>query len=137
MLLSATDVNELPDFKKKKDTKSKQETGFEATYKRTMNSNAIVIGSGLNVESLTMLRTRFILAWNSRYANTYFSTLFAYHDKLLRTGNFDAYNQWLFGAVDNSQEFGIWIKNNQQQYSNFEKWIGDYPYMPSVSDPKP
>lgn len=138
MLFSTSD-DELPGFKAKE--KSSAQSGslssFAKAYKDVMIKNGATISSGLGVENLIMLRTRFILDWNKLYTDRYFSTLFAYQDKLLRSGNFDCYNQWLFGATDDSQEFGIWVKNNADAYSRYEQWKQNNPLMPSVSDPKP
>jgi hypothetical protein len=84
-----------------------------------------------------MLRTRFMLAWSKDYAVNYPFTLFTYQDKMLHDGVFDAYNQWLFGAVDNSQEFSLWVKVNNKEYSNYESWRKLNPLQPALYDPKP
>jgi len=139
-LFAPDNIGGLPEFNSKKQTTATNSSGqqsFTGAYKTTMLHNSTVISEGLMTERLIMLRTRFILDWNRNYTDQYFFTLFSYHDKLLRTGNFDAYNQWLFGATDNSQQFGIWIKTNQETYARFEQWQKDNPYMPAVSDPKP
>jgi len=139
-LFAPENIGGLPEFNNnsgKQPATSSSQRSFSGAYKATMLHNSIVISGGLMTERLIMLRTRFILDWNRNYTDQYFFTLFSYHDKLLRTGNFDAYNQWLFGAADNSQQFGIWIKANQETYARFEQWQKDNPYMPAVSDPKP
>lgn len=98
------------------------------------NNVAAIIG-GINTESLTMLRTRVILNWHLNYAITTPHSLLSYHDKLIRNGYFDAYNQWLFGANENSSKFSTWIKSNQQIYSQFEKFIKVNPYQVNSFDP--
>ncbi len=137
-LFSPENSGGLPEFSAgKQSEKNSVPKSFADAYKKIMMRNSVVISDGFLVEGLIMLRTRFILDWNRIYVDRYFYTLFSYHDKLLRTGNFDAYNQWLFGANDNSQQFGIWLKTNQETYTHFEQWQKNNPYMPAVSDPKP
>jgi len=110
---------------------------FEEIFRNIMLDNAAAIRNGLNTETLTMLRTRFIMEWNRSYAARYPFTLFAYQNKLLQAGYYDAYNQWLFGAADNSQAFGLWIKNNAENFSGFEKWRKNNPLHPALYDPRP
>jgi tetratricopeptide (TPR) repeat protein len=135
-LFSPADNEKLPDFRAEKNSNSTA-AGFTGLYKSVMTNNAAAISDGLNVENLIMLRTRFILEWFRNYSIHHSSTLFAYHDKLIRSGHFDAYNQWLFGAASNSQEFSNWVKMNSKQYGDFEQWKKRNPYQPSISDPLP
>lgn len=135
-LFSPADDEKLPGFKSDNNSKGIN-ASFPAIYRNVMNNNAAAISDGISVENLTMLRTRFILEWYRSYSINYASTLFAYHDKLLRSGHFDAYNQSLFGAAANSQEFSAWVKMNSKQYSDFEQWKKRNPYQPSISDPLP
>jgi len=135
-LFSPSDNEQLPGFKgsnKSKNTVS----GFAGIFRDIMSQNAAAISDGITIENLIMLRTRFILQWFRDYSINYSSTLFAYHDKLLRNGHFDAYNQWLFGAAGNSQEFAAWVKMNSKVYGDFEQWKKRNPYQPSISDPLP
>src|SRR5690606_7716135 len=96
-ILSATGPSELPDFRA---ASREKESGknFEEAVVRTLRRNAGVIREWLTVESLIMLRTRFILSWTQGIGRKYPFTLFSYHEKLLSSGHFDAYNQMLFGA---------------------------------------
>src|SRR5690606_34759980 len=85
-------------------------SNFSSAFKSLMQRHAIVLANGIQTETLIMLRTRFLIDWLKTYQQTYPFTLFDFHEKLIRAGHFDAYNQWLFGAVDNTQAFSIWIK---------------------------
>lgn len=128
--------DKLPEFRS---SESRQTTGsnFESAYKNVMLHNAIVLGSGIQTETLIMLRSRFLLDWSKNYQQRFPFTLFDFQDKLMREGHFDAYNQWMFGAVDNTQAFSLWIKNNTKAYGAFETWLQRHPLRPAVSDPKP
>ena len=76
-------------------------------------------GKGLNVETLTMIRTKFILDWYAQYGAKYPFRLFDYQQQLLRTGMFEAYNEWLFGPVENLAAFDQWTRTNSEAYKKF------------------
>ncbi|MFA6060493.1 MAG: tetratricopeptide repeat protein [Taibaiella sp.] len=135
-LFSPGKDEELPGFQSTSSSSNKKQN-FTSLYKKVMLQCAPAISDGLNVENLIMLRTRFMLAWSKDYSINYPFTLFTYQDKMLHDGVFDAYNQWLFGAVDNSQEFSLWVKVNNKEYSNYESWRKLNPLQPALYDPKP
>ena len=135
-LLSPGKDEKLSDFNAASATAT-NDRNYTAAYKAALTPSAPAITQGLNTETLTMVRTRFMIEWMQRYAGRYPSTLFTYQDKMLLEGHYDAYNQWLFGASDNSQEFSTWIKLNAKTYSAFENWRKSNPLQPAVSDPKP
>jgi hypothetical protein len=66
-----------------------------------------------------MIRTRFILEWFNSYAARYPFKLFEYHKQLLSEGMFDAYNQWLFGPVENLAAYDNWTKAHADEYNEF------------------
>lgn len=92
---------------------------FEIAFLSTMNKQNSVVRWGIGVESLTMIRTRFILDWNNSYKNKYPFQLFDLQDKLLAEGMFPAYNQWLFGSVQNLSAYQNWISVNKEEYTAF------------------
>jgi len=74
---------------------------FATAFLNNMSDLSSLAGYGITPESLTMIRTRFILEWDEKYAGKYPYRLFEYHRQLLKEGLFEAYNQWLFGSVQN------------------------------------
>lgn len=92
---------------------------FTVAYLNTVNRQSAVASMGITPESLTMIRTRFILDWNEKYASSYPFRLFEYHLQLLREGLFDAYNQWLFGPVQNLTAFQNWTNAHAEPYNDF------------------
>lgn len=135
-LLQNTTGGGLPEFKGKgKQTNTSAK--FDEWYHQIFGKSTPALSLGLSTESLTMIRTRIIIEWRNKYTNQYPFSLFKYHDNLLRNGFFDAYNQWLFGATDNSTLYALWIKNNSELFNNFESWILVNPLQPSEFDPKP
>jgi hypothetical protein len=69
-----------------------------------------------------MIRSRFILDWYQTYASKYPFKLFDYQRQLLQEGMFEAYNPWLFGAVDNLAAYDSWAKSHPDQFEAFDKF---------------
>ncbi len=92
---------------------------FAKAFLTTMNKQSSLASRGLNTETLTMIRTRFILDWYENYAGKYPFRLFDYHKQLLQSGMFDSYNQWLFGTVENLTAYDAWTKNHAAEYASF------------------
>ncbi|MGG9971122.1 tetratricopeptide repeat protein [Ferruginibacter sp. SUN002] len=101
-------------------TKSnKEKNKFAATFIQTMNNQSNVAIQGINPESLTMIRTRFILDWFNGKSEKYPYKLFEYQQQLIKEGMFDAYNQWLFGTAQNLIAYQTWINNHATEYGEF------------------
>ncbi|MEP6616678.1 MAG: hypothetical protein ABJA57_08875 [Ginsengibacter sp.] len=98
---------------------SKDKSSFEQAFLQTMNKQSSVAAKGVNPESLTMIRTRFILDWYNTYATKFPFRLFDYHHQLLQQGMFDAYNQWIFGAAQNLVTYQNWTSSHSQEYNEF------------------
>ena len=98
---------------------NKKQGDFEKAVLQTYNRAGAAVNQGMNIGSLTMLRTRFILDWFKNNAAKYPFRLFDYQQQLIREGMFEAYNQWLFGTVDNLPAFDQWTKTNAEVYEKF------------------
>lgn len=136
-ILSPGKEDKLPEFHSGSGTKEERDNNFRAVYRKLILEHASVIREGLNTETLTMLRIRFLMEWANKYAAGQPFTLFSYQQKLVEAGYFDAYNQWIFGAINNSQAFALWIKNNADNFAAFEKWRKNNPLQPAHFDPQP
>jgi hypothetical protein len=84
-----------------------------------MNKQSALVSKGVTTASLTMIRTRFILDWYESNAARYPYRLFDYHQQLLREGMFEAYNQWLFGTVENLTAYDSWTRSHADEYKGF------------------
>lgn len=100
----------------------KGKSPFEKALAQTLLKEKQVISFGINAESLTMLRTRFILDWNNLYKKKYPFVLFDIQTHMLEEGNFDAYNQWIFGTVQNLAAYQNWINVHPDEYSSFSNF---------------
>jgi tetratricopeptide (TPR) repeat protein len=106
------------------DSKEKKQSDFEKAVAETYNKQSALTSKGITIESLNMIRTRFILDWYASYASKFPFKLFDYQQQLTREGMFEAYDQWLFGPVDNLAAFDQWTKTNSEAYvkfTNFQK----------------
>jgi tetratricopeptide (TPR) repeat protein len=103
--------------------KANKETGkFTDAFLQTMKKQSLIASGGINPETLTMIRTRFILDWFHDYAAKYPSRLFEQQRQLLQEGMFDAYNQWLFGTVQNLAAYQNWITTHSSDYNEFSRF---------------
>jgi len=105
-----------PDLLKDAD---KNKNGFVKAYLECMNKQSSLANRGVTTETLTMIRTRFILDWFAKYGDTYPFKLFDYQRQLIQEGMFNAYNQWLFGAVENLAGYDNWNKTHAEEFNNF------------------
>ncbi len=96
---------------------------FEAAVSNTFFKQKALATSGISPESLSAIRTRFILDWyNSPAAEKYPFRLFERQQQMLREGLFDCYNQWVFGGAANIATFQNWTKSHAEEYALFTKF---------------
>lgn len=93
-----------------------------------------VVSDGITAENLTMVRTRFLMDWYSKYAAEYPFSLFAYYFEMIRTGHFEIYNEVLFGKAENDAQFIAWDKFHEGDIARFVGWAQAHPYRPLPSD---
>ena len=92
-------------------------TGFTSAYLQTMNKQSAIAAIGISTESLTMIRTRFILEWYPANAKQFPFKLFELQQQLLREGMFDAYNHWIFTAAQNLPMYQNWTATHSYEYN--------------------
>ena len=96
---------------------TKETNPFVLAFLHTMNKENSVIATGIDAESLTMTRTRFILDWYTDYGDKFPFRLFDLQRQLLQEGLFDAYNQWIFTAAQNLPAYQNWIESHAAEYN--------------------
>jgi Tfp pilus assembly protein PilF len=100
----------------------KNNSEFAKAFLQGMGKQSSLAGKGINTEVLIMIRTRFILDWYSTNAAKFPLRLFDFQQQLIREGMFNAYNQWLFGPVDNLAAYDNWTKTNPEEYTAFNNF---------------
>jgi Tfp pilus assembly protein PilF len=108
-----TDAN----LDKNQDTKNDFVKAFLDLMKQ---QSSFIAGNGVTPETLAAIRTKFVVDWFSKYSNKLPFRLFEYHQQLLKSGMFDAYNQWVFGTAGNLPAYETWTKAHQEEYSKFD-----------------
>lgn len=109
------------DIMKNQDTKNE----FAVAFLTAMNKQAVAAKNGITPETLTMIRTRFLLDWFEKDAAKFPFKLFDYQRQLLKEGSFNAYNQWLFGSVQNLAAFENWTNTHAAEYKQFTTMQGN------------
>jgi tetratricopeptide (TPR) repeat protein len=94
-------------------------SAFAEAWLNVMSKLSPAVAQGVTTESLTILRTEFIIKWFQTYPANFPFRLFDYQRQLLNQGLFDAYNQWLFGAAENLPVFQTWINTHNEEYARF------------------
>ena len=97
----------------------KKANAFEAAVAATLRKQSDQLSRGVNTESLTIIRTRFLLDWFEHSAEKYPYRLFEQQQYLVREGLFEAYNQWLFGQVNDMVQYQQWASNNPKKIADF------------------
>jgi tetratricopeptide (TPR) repeat protein len=92
---------------------------FATAYLTVMNDQSASVNLGVTPESLSILRSKFILEWFEKYADKYPFRLFEYQRQLLKDGLFDAYNQWAFGASMSLTSFQSYTSQHSEDYNRF------------------
>lgn len=95
---------------------------FVGLFLQSMNKQSSLVSRGINTETLTMIRARFIIDWYSTSYKKFPFQLFTYQRQLLQEGMFDAYNQWLFASVQDLPGFQTWIGIHAADYSAFSNF---------------
>ncbi len=102
---------------------TKHKTKFTEAYIEMMGRQMNLTNYGINTESLTMIRTRFVLDWFEKYGSTIPCRLFEHHRQLLQLGLFDAYNQWLFGTVENLNVYQKWSNTHATECTELNDFL--------------
>lgn len=98
---------------------NKDKNAFTDAFLQSVKKQNAIATSGLNPETLTMIRTRFILDWFNNYAAKFPIKLFDLQKQLLEEGMFDAYNQWIFGISQNLAAYQAWTNTHLEENNEF------------------
>ncbi|SEW15096.1 Tfp pilus assembly protein PilF [Chitinophaga sp. YR573] len=111
------------------DKKSKRPSAaeFQRDYLAAMGKQVGVVMTGIDPESLIMVRTRFLLDWYNFSGVKYPYALFDFQRAMLKEGMFEAYNQWVFGPVANQAAFKAWTTLHKTDYDSFLQFQRNHP----------
>lgn len=95
-------------------------TPFEKIVALNLSKLTNLMNTEVTPESLTQLRTRFILSWYNSSGRQYPFRLFEHFRSMLQEGYFEAYNQWLIGAIADTQKYQQWTLNHPDDVKVFQ-----------------
>jgi len=96
---------------------------FSNAVAEILNKQQSQVSYGITPETLTVIRTRFILDWYEKYGTKFPFKLFEHQKQLLQEGMFEAYNFWLFGPAANLKTYQTWQQFHQQELNTFLAFI--------------
>ena len=95
---------------------------FAKAYLQEMSKLSSLTAQGLNPETLTMIRTRFLLGWFDGPAKQFPFKLFDVQRQWVQADLFEAYNQWLFMTPETLSAHEAWKKTHAETWSKFQQW---------------
>ncbi len=105
--------------------KYKEKNSFSTAFLKTMNKQSSLAAAGINAETLTMIRTRFILDWDVNYAAKFPFKLFELQRQYIQEGLFDAYNQWVFATAQNLPAYQAWTNTHTEEHAALTRFLQD------------
>lgn len=105
--------------------KNKEKNNFSTAFLKSMNKQSSVAAAGINAETLTMIRTRFILDWDANYAAKFPFKLFELQRQYIQEGLFDAYNQWVFATAQNLPAYQAWTNAHTEEHAALTRFLND------------
>jgi len=104
---------------------NKDKSPFAVAFLKIMNKQSPLLTTGINTESVSILRTRFILEWDADYATKFPYKLFQLHKQYIQEGLFEAYNQWVFATEQNMPAYQKWIAAHPKEYAALNRFLQD------------
>jgi len=104
---------------------NKDKSPFAIAYLKTMNKQTMLVATGINIQTLITIRTRFILEWDATYAKQFPYKLFQLHKQYIQEGLFDAYNYWVFANEQNMPAYQTWIGTHAKEQAALNRFLQD------------
>ncbi len=104
---------------------NKDKSPFTLAYLKIMNKQSPLLTAGISTETISILRTRFILEWDANYATKFPYKLFQLHKQYIQDGLFEAYNQWVFATDQNMPAYQKWVAAHPKEYAGLNRFLQD------------
>lgn len=105
-----------------KQVAEKTSNPFAKAYLLEMANHVSLTARGLDPETLTMIRARFLLGWFDGPAKQFPFKLFDVQRQWIQADLFQAYNQWLFLTPETLAKHEQWKKDNADTWNKFQQW---------------
>jgi tetratricopeptide (TPR) repeat protein len=100
----------------------KTSNSFAKAYLLEMAKHSSLISLGLTSETLSTIRTRFLLGWFDGPAKQFPFKLFDVQRQWLQSDLFEAYNQWLFLTPETTAAHEQWKKSHAETWAKFQQY---------------
>ena len=105
---------------------NKDKSPFAIAYLKTMNKQSMLAATGINIQTLITIRTRFILEWDAAtYTKQFPYKLFQLHKQYIQEGLFDAYNYWVFANEQNMPVYKTWLDTHPKEQAALNRFLQD------------
>jgi tetratricopeptide (TPR) repeat protein len=104
-------------------TLSNTSNEFEKSINQVYIDNKYMLVGGISTNNLIMLRIRFLMDWATKNSKNYNYELFNFQQKLISDGYYEAYNQWVFGALLDRAKFQKWATENATELNKLTDYI--------------
>jgi tetratricopeptide (TPR) repeat protein len=104
---------------------NKDKSPFALAYLKIMNKQGSALSAGVTMQSLSVIRTRFILEWDAEFAKKFPFKLFQIHKQYIQEGIFEAYNQWVFANEQNMDAYKKWNTDHPKEYAALNRFLQD------------
>jgi tetratricopeptide (TPR) repeat protein len=104
---------------------NKDKSPFAVAYLKTMNKQSMLLSTGINIQALITIRTRFILEWDATYAKQFPYKLFQLHKQYIQESLFDAYNYWVFANEQNMPAYKTWVDTHAKEQAALNRFLQD------------
>jgi hypothetical protein len=102
---------------------AKQSSGFTQAVAETLSKQSDAAVNGVTVESLTIIRTKFVGDWYEKYATQYPYRLFDHQRQLILDKSFDAYNAWVFVSATSPDAYTTWVNAHKESNDKFMRLL--------------
>ncbi|MFM7671022.1 MAG: tetratricopeptide repeat protein [Bacteroidota bacterium] len=95
---------------------------FAKAFLSEMAKHSAITARGIDPETLTMIRTRFLVGWFDGPGKKFPFKLFDVQRQWIQADLFQAYNQWLFLTPETLVRHEQWKKENTETWNKFQQW---------------
>ncbi len=95
---------------------------FAKAFLTEMAKHSSLTARGLDLETLNLIRSRFLLSWFDGPAKQFPFKLFDAQRQWMQANLFEAYNQWLFLTPETQAKHEQWKKENAETWTTFQQW---------------
>lgn len=106
---------------------------FEESILQVFDGLRNIVTGGIDVDNITMLRTRFLLTWNKKHAKKFPFELFDFQQRTLQKGFYTCYNHWLFGRLSNEKNYKTWTQQHATTMNQFDTYFRNKKLKPRLN----